>query len=136
MKAITTPPKTCELCGTEFHRQVGKVCPAAFAKRRFCSNRCSNTWRMRNGFAAELASRRDPATLATNGRRGGAAFAEKMHARRAVVIEDVEWIVGTDHPENIARRLGYTNAENLATLLRRWGREDLSARLHAMEAVA
>ena len=44
---------------------------------------------------------------------------------RAHVLEDAEWIVGTDHPEHIARRVGYTDAKQLYDALRRWGRQDL-----------
>ena len=46
-----------------------------------------------------------------------------------VVIEDVEWIIGTDSPESIAVRLGYRRLNNLLTALRRWGRADLADRL-------
>ena len=41
------------------------------------------------------------------------------------VTEDAEWIAGTDHPEHIARRVGYTDAKQLYNALRRWGRQDL-----------
>ena len=49
--------------------------------------------------------------------------------RYAQMIEDLEWILGTDHPESIARRLGYASADALITSLRRAGRDDLADRL-------
>ena len=44
---------------------------------------------------------------------------------RLRVTEDAEWIVGTDHPEHIAYRLGYRSTAHLYDALRRWGRQDL-----------
>lgn len=50
------------------------------------------------------------------------------HARN--VIEDVIWLTDCrEHPENIARRLGYRSPDNLARTLQRWGRESLARRL-------
>ena len=49
--------------------------------------------------------------------------------RREQVIEDVEWIAGFDHPDNIARRLGYRNGVSLVTQLQHWGRYDLAERV-------
>ena len=48
---------------------------------------------------------------------------------RQTVIEDVEWIIGTDSPESIAVRLGYRCLDTLQTSLRKWGRADLADRL-------
>lgn len=51
----------------------------------------------------------------------------RTHVRRAPVeetIEDVEWLVGTDSPENIAARVGKT-LDALEKFLRRAGRDDL-----------
>ena len=48
---------------------------------------------------------------------------------RQPVIEDVEWIIGTDSPESIAVRLGYRRLDTLQTSLRKWGRADLADRL-------
>ena len=50
-------------------------------------------------------------------------------ARYADLIEDVEWIIGSDTPENTARRLGYRSVEALQFRLRSLGRPDLSRRL-------
>ena len=50
-------------------------------------------------------------------------------SRRDQVIEDVEWVAGTDHPDNIARRLGYRNGDSLTKQLWNWGQRDLAARL-------
>ena len=51
-----------------------------------------------------------------------------IHSRQTV-IEDVEWIIGTDSPESIAVRLGYRRLDTLQTSLRKWGRADLADRL-------
>ena len=45
------------------------------------------------------------------------------------VVEDVEWLLGTDHPDSIAARLGYPSSRRLGDALRRWGRTDLARRL-------
>ena len=45
------------------------------------------------------------------------------------LIEDVEWIIGTDSPDSIARRLGYKRVKVLRELLHRNGRPDLATRL-------
>ena len=50
-------------------------------------------------------------------------------SRRDLVLEDVEWLAGTDHPDNIARRLGYRNGDSLTKQLWNWGQRDLVARL-------
>ena len=50
-------------------------------------------------------------------------------SRRDQVIEDCEWLAGTDHPDNIARRLGYRNGDSLTRQLWNWGQRDLAARL-------
>ena len=50
-------------------------------------------------------------------------------SRRDQVIEDCEWVAGTDHPDNIARRLGYRNGNSLTKQLWNWGQRDLAARL-------
>ena len=46
-------------------------------------------------------------------------------AARDRVIEDAEWIVGTDNPDHIARRVGFATTKQLYDALRRWGRQDL-----------
>ena len=53
----------------------------------------------------------------------------KKAARRQAVIEDCEWVAGTDHPDNIARRLGYCDGDSLSNQLRNWGQHNLAARL-------
>ena len=53
-----------------------------------------------------------------------------VQEHRRHVIEDVEWLTDCgEHPENVARRLGYANPTNLADLLTRWGRPGLARRL-------
>ena len=46
--------------------------------------------------------------------------------QRDDVIEDVEWIIGTDSPASIAHRLGYSSADALINALRKWNRADLA----------
>lgn len=51
---------------------------------------------------------------------------------RRCVIEDVVWLTDCgEHPANIARRLGYASADNLARLMYRWGKPSLARRLTA-----
>ena len=50
-------------------------------------------------------------------------------SRRDQVIEDCEWLAGYDHPDNIARRLGYRNGVSLVTQLQHWRRYDLAERV-------
>ncbi len=45
----------------------------------------------------------------------------------AEVIEEVEFLRGTDTPGNIATRLGYSSPKNLAKVLHRAGRHDLAS---------
>ena len=55
-----------------------------------------------------------------------------QHDHRRNVIEDVVWLTDCgEHPANIARRLGYASADNLARLMYRWGKPSLARRLTA-----
>lgn len=55
---------------------------------------------------------------------------EQDHRRE--VIEDVIWLTDCgEAPANIARRLGYASADNLARLMYRWGEPSLARRLTA-----
>ena len=54
---------------------------------------------------------------------------------RLRIIEDAEWIVGTDHPEHIARRVGFATTKQLYDALRRWGRHDLVDRCQQWHVV-
>lgn len=47
----------------------------------------------------------------------------------AELIEDVEWIIGWDNPESIARRMGYATTQSLYDMLRRNQRDDLVQQL-------
>ena len=53
----------------------------------------------------------------------------KAASRRDLVLEEVRWLAGYDHPDNIARRLGYCDSDSLSKQLRNWGQHDLAARL-------
>jgi hypothetical protein len=56
--------------------------------------------------------------------------------RRADVLPDVELIIDTDTPANIAHRLGYCSPESLGRVLYRWGRPDLGRLFFRAQAVA
>ena len=53
----------------------------------------------------------------------------KAAHRRDLVLEEVRWLAGTDHPDNIARRLGYCDSDSLRKQLWNWSQRDLAARL-------
>lgn len=92
--------RTCEWCGNQFARTRAES-PAHWRARKFCGRSCA----------------------------GSSARVRQMNAARSARIEDLEWIIGTDSPQNVAHRLGYASLPNLLTVLRRWGRNDLSERL-------
>ena len=49
---------------------------------------------------------------------------------RRHVIEDVIWLTDCgEHPENIARRLGYKEPKNLERTLHKWGEPSLARRM-------
>lgn len=52
-----------------------------------------------------------------------------MRSTVHITIENVEFLLGTDSPESIARRLGYKSAKNLSCVLYRAGRPDLGRRI-------
>jgi hypothetical protein len=53
----------------------------------------------------------------------------KVAKHRGAVVADLEWILGTDQPDRVAERLGYSDADSLRGVLYRWGRSDLAVRL-------
>ena len=56
--------------------------------------------------------------------------ATRPRGKRAnAVIEDVQWIIGTDSPESIARRVGYSSVSSLTRSLTGWGERELALRL-------
>lgn len=65
-----------------------------------------------------------------------ACAAASRHRGRTVVVEDLQWIIGTDHPDRVARRLGYANAHSLARVLHKWGMTELARRLDRVEVSA
>lgn len=50
-------------------------------------------------------------------------------ATRAHLISEVAWIVDHDHPESVAKRVGYTNLADLIDKLRRMGAPELAEKL-------
>ena len=53
-------------------------------------------------------------------------MSEVSEERRRYVIEEAQHLLGSDWPENIARRLGYADAASLNASLMKWGRRDLA----------
>ena len=53
----------------------------------------------------------------------------KAARRRDLVLEEVQWLAGYDHPDNLARRLGYKSGVSLVTQLQHWRRYDLAERV-------
>lgn len=92
--------RTCEQCGNQYARTRDES-QAHWKARKFCGRSCA----------------------------GAAAWIKTAATKREARIEDVEWLLGTDSPDNIATRLGYKDATTLVTLLKRWDRPDLAARL-------
>ena len=104
---------TCQQCGREF---ISKN-----AQQRFCTISCADKNR----------SRLRPERIADHMANMEAARVRKYSARRQEIIGELEFLLGTDDQDNIARRLGYRSLNTLTKALHRWGREDLSERLRA-----
>lgn len=96
---------TCEQCGAPIARRPYDSLNA-WAARRYCGQRCS----------------------------AAAARVRRAETRRnpAEIVEDVEWIIGTDQPINVAARVGLT-LDGLRDVLNRQGRTDLADRLRLRE---
>ena len=99
--------RTCQQCGNQYARTRDES-QQHWKARKFCGRSCA----------------------------GASAQQAQAAAKRVRRIEDVEWLLGTDSPESIARRLGYANERNLVDLLRRWGRPDLAARMTREQVAA
>ncbi|WP_205741067.1 hypothetical protein [Haloactinopolyspora alba] len=54
----------------------------------------------------------------------------------AYVVGEVDHLIGTDEPDNIARRLGYGHLDSLTSVLTRQHRHDLVERLTRTEQLA
>ena len=98
-----TTTRHCPVCEHPLTRHDNER-ESAFKVRVFCSPSCAS-------------------------KAGSEARAASAAAERQSLIEDLEWIIGTDSPQHVAQRLGYANADNLWRVLCRWGRHDLAARL-------
>ena len=83
------------------------------------------------GQAVQRARLRPPETRRRHVHQKGAPLDKPLRVihSRQTVIEDVEWIIGTDSPESIAERLDYRCLDTLQSSLRKWGRADLADRL-------
>jgi len=91
--------KDCELCGEKYSRTM-----SASGKLQ-----PSPTWRKRRFCSKQCVGKH-------------------KQRRTREIVEDLEWIIGTDSPESIAKRLGYGEPQSLMKALRRAGRHDLSQR--------
>lgn len=132
--------KTCEnpTCGREFGPRPGRSA-ADWAARKYCSRVCSG-----RGTKKAIV---DPIKVCENrdcGKefgptkgRGAAAWAVRrfcsqkcaMHIRKGTIIEDVAWIIDHDHPESVAKRVGYGKVSDLINKLGRLGANDLAEKL-------
>jgi hypothetical protein len=57
--------------------------------------------------------------------------ANEQARRTTERIDEVKWLVGTDHPESIAQRVGFSNVTTMLEMLMRRDENDLAARLRA-----
>lgn len=53
--------------------------------------------------------------------------------RASYVIGEVEHIIGTREPRDVATALGYANVKSLVRMLGRWGRHDLAVRIERQD---
>lgn len=51
----------------------------------------------------------------------------RRHREVTALVEDIQWLAGTDTPGSIARRVGYDRPEALSRRLSRYGYHDLAA---------
>jgi hypothetical protein len=96
--------RQCDHCGADYYR--GTESAARFRRRRYCSVRC--------------------ATAVNN-----APGCREGHDE--ALIEDVEFLLGTDTMHNIANRLGFARPDSLARRMYRVGRPDLAQVLQRAE---
>ena len=95
--------KACGNCGKEYSRRPDQT-RRQFAESTYCSRACTS----RHARARQTA---------------------KYAQMRADRMEDVEWIIDSDSPENVAARLGYKNVHALIRMCERWERPDLATKL-------
>lgn len=55
-------------------------------------------------------------------------------ARYRRLIEEVELLIGSDYPESLTKRVGYSRVKDLLKVLRKQGRPDLADRLAREQA--
>lgn len=106
-----TTSHVCAECGAALTRRPGEHV-TNYGRRVYCNRTC-----------------------AAKGK--GRVTAERRTRERAqYVTTEVEHLLGSDHPGNIARRLGYADLDSLVHRLRVWGRDDLVGRLLRARAAA
>ena len=94
-------PKQCKSCGNTLARR-DRESPGKYQRRAYCNETCSTQHLRRKEFRT-------------------------IGPRAAYVIEELEFLGGTDDPDRLATRLGYKNGRTLAEALRKFGRYDLAA---------
>ena len=99
--ARTCAGKDCENPLIKRHNESA----ARFEARIYCGRSCASKGKAHEGRQKARASRRE------------------------YLISEVEFLVGTDAPDSLARRLGYAHADSLARALQNWGRDDLAEKL-------
>ena len=132
--------KTCQHCKTVFERR-SKASRAEWESRRFCSQSCGNLGHstplpskvcLNTRCGKTFTKRRKTSSGAWNKQRFcsvgcGSAFRYADHQKH--LQEEVAWIVDHDHPESVAKRVGYGKAEDLINKLRRTGAPELADKL-------
>ncbi|PSL04157.1 hypothetical protein CLV30_106162 [Haloactinopolyspora alba] len=135
-RAVAPARKSCEQCGETMEQdRAGRESVSQFRRRQFCSLRCYHDHR--GGEKAALAEVRRMCFgcgghLEPRYGEGAEAFAARkyceaacMAKRRAYVVEELDFLVGTDTPDSLARRLGYSRS-HLMELLDEVERPDLA----------
>jgi hypothetical protein len=89
---------------------------------------------------SEVATYRDPSPEAER-RRHQAREAKRKRQREQLrerrrnhLISEVEHLIGTDHTESIAQRLGYSSGNALGKALSGYGRGDLARKFYKRRA--
>lgn len=133
--------KRCEqaACGREFSPKPGRGHASVWEKRRYCSQSCAGR--------ASAKPIENPVKVCANpdcrkefgitkGRGPGQWAARRFcsqkcgsYMRTRRLIEDVEWIIDHDHPESVARRVGYSSVDSLVGKLHRNGADALAEKL-------
>ena len=121
-----TPPKPCEMCGELFERRANEM-PGRFAERLYCGYSCSSAAKAKNGGRVRRC--RGCGAVPTRWARKWRQRYCSQQCRpeqRAYVVSELDFLLGTDEPWSLAKRLGYPTTDALARMLYRENRPDLA----------